>query len=145
MFLNLLYIFGRTRVRLSKSCHYTLIRLRVVPCFSPGDRRDRASRKPKWRMTERAKTGARTKKARWRRGEGEKRERKEGNTDNSLFKNLCGRCRPHYSDWSVLAPRTLALEVVFNGQDQPPPRATLISGTTQSPHSSFCLCLINHR
>ena len=54
-------------------------------------------------MRESAKTGVRTKK--WTgRGEGRREgEKKEGTTDNPLFKNLRGRCRPHYFDWSVLA------------------------------------------
>ena len=31
------------------------------------------------------------------------REGKEGTTDNPLFKNLCSRWQPQYSDWPVLA------------------------------------------
>ena len=53
-------------------------------------------------MEERAKNGARTKKARGGMGEGEN-EGKEETADNPLSKNLRGCWRPQFSDWPVLA------------------------------------------
>ena len=65
-------------------------RLRVVSSF-PSRRSSRIERRE---ITERAKSGARTKKAR-----GGKVE----TTDNPLLKNLRGRWWPQYSDWPVWA------------------------------------------
>ena len=61
---------------------------------------------------ERAKSGARTKKARGGGGVKERKRRKSGNyTQPIVLKNLGGRWRPQYSDWPVWA-----FIMLFNGE-----------------------------